>query len=81
MPRRRDELGAVVVEARDGERTRTDGLAAERKVREVGDRDAGQQVGRRDRLGRGLEETAERIGQAEDRRSARRFGTDGHLVP
>ena len=43
----RDELGRVVGQAGDGERTGPDRLATERVIRQVGDRDAGQQVGRR----------------------------------
>ena len=93
--RRRRRLGAVgwrvgrpgrarpcrCVEAGDRERTGADRLAAERVVGQLVDRDAGEQMRRRDRLGRGLEEPAERRLERERRPSACRGRLDGDLVP
>ena len=67
-----------MVQAGHRERPGSDRLVAERRGCEIRDGDVGQQVRRGDRLGRSLQEAAERRGQREHD-GARVDGVDGNL--
>ncbi len=77
---RRDQLGVILVEARHRERAGSDRLSSERRRRELVDRDVCQQMCRGDRLGRCLEEPAERRREREHD-GPRALDLDADLVP